>query len=558
MKGSETKSHRLCWWFALLFGAGVLLSPATRADESAPKRFLWVWNQNLDDHWRDFVDFAAEWKCTGVVIWGLNGWKPTPIAGKPQSGGENFCREVATYAHARGLQVIHGFGLNGYNEGQHVCRQLPTTGAVVPDRLKNTAKGKDSVGNIFCPSNPDALKLLREMLLRAADTGIDGFNFETADVDYITCHCAACEKRFRSAGETEHENKPALWSIEQANWAIELLQRERPKLWLSIEFAMQRFGRPPYLDSAVIAQLNREIDERATLVWSEATYPPQPICEKLAAARRNIGFYVRSAEFNGWVGTGQIRRADIVDTMRRLWPLHPRAFMYRSWQPMDRWVVNLAVAAEAMREPGRPDSHFAEVEAKQTAMFAPGGKYSRVEKVVAGNLASPAHERTVACSSEDIWRDTVCLTDGVADPIRGVWLTTRNNPKEAWAEIRWPQPHRISRVRLYHQADAQYRSLDYSIECWQASLWRAVENMPVVNNDVRGWREHRFAPITTDRVRVRITRSMHGNRMGLGEFEIYENDAGAALELREPLRKDPLQLQCGTGKEGVNRQKSGS
>ncbi len=540
MKRCGVESHKSRWWLVLLLGASLPLSPTAWADETAPKRFLWVWNQNLDGHWRDFVDFAADWKCTGVVIWGLNGWKLTPAGSQQPPGGESFCREVVAYAHARGVQVIHGFGLNGYNEGQHVCRQLPAAGAVIPDRLKNTAKGRDSAGNIFCPSNPGALSLLREMLLRAADTGIDGFNFETADVDYITCHCAVCEKRFQSAGETEHENKPARWSIEQANWAIELLQKERPKLWLSIEFAMQRFGRPPYLDSDVIAQLNREIDGRATLVWSEATYPPQPVCEKLAAARQNIGFYIRSAEFSGWAGTWQIRREDIVGTLRRLWPLHPQAFMYRGWRPLDRWVVNLAVAAEAMRDPRQPDSHFADVETRQTALLAPGGKYARIEKVAVGNLASPAHERTVTCSSEDIWSDAVYLTDGVTDPVRGVWMTARNHPKEAWAEIRWPQLRRINRVRLYHQADAQYRSLDYSIECWQAGAWQPVEGMPVVNNAVRGWREHRFAPVTTDRLRVRITRSMYGNRMGLGELEVYESDAGAALDLREPLQRDQL------------------
>ncbi|MBM4082398.1 MAG: hypothetical protein FJ278_22020, partial [Planctomycetes bacterium] len=243
-----------------------LLASSTFATES-PQNFLWVWLPNLDGRWKDYVDFAADWKCTGVVIWGLEGWKRGTATST--RGNETFCRELVAYAHARGVQVIHGFGLNGYDEGRHVCKTLPATNAVIPEKLKNTSKGKDSVGNIFCPSNPDALKLLRELLLRAADTGIDGFNFETADVDYITCHCATCEQRFQSASETEHENKPPRWSIEQANWAIELLAKERPKHWLSIEFAMQRFGRPPYLDSALITQINREIDGRATVVWAE-------------------------------------------------------------------------------------------------------------------------------------------------------------------------------------------------------------------------------------------------------------------------------------------------
>jgi hypothetical protein len=504
--------------------AGLFASSVVAAE--SPKSFLWVWLHNLDGRWKDYVDFAADWKCTGVVIWGLDGWKQAADA--KGRGSEAFCRELVAYAHTRGVQVIHGFGLNGYDEGRHVCKTLPATNAVIPGRLRNTSKGKDSVGNIFCPSNPDALKLMRETLLRAADTGIDGFNFETADVDYITCHCAKCEQRFQSASETEHEHKPPRWSIEQANWAIELLAKERPELWLTIEFAMQRFGRPPYLDSAVMTQINREIDERATVVWAEGTYPPQPVCEKLAAARRNIGFYVRSAEFMGSDGPRKIKTSDIVGTMRRLWPLHPACFMYRSWRPFERWAVNMAVAAEAMRDALQPDAHFAEVEQKAEAMSAPGGKYSAIRHVVPGNLASPAMARTVTCSSEDSRLHTlVGLTDGVAELDRGLWLTERNNPKEAWAEIRWPKPQRIGRVRVFHQMDGHYRSLDYVIECWRDGAWQAAGDTPVVNNAAQGWREHTFAPVETDRLRIRITRSKHGNRMGVGELEIYAPDGKA-------------------------------
>jgi hypothetical protein len=103
-----------------------------------------------------------------------------------------------------------------------------------------------------------------------------------------------------------------------------------------------------------------------------------------------------------------------------------------------------------------------------------------------------------------------------------MWATERNNPEEAWVEIRWPKPYRIGRVRLYHQMDAQYRSLDYTIEYWDNGKWAPVEGMPIKDNQVQGWREHEFAPVTTDRLRVRITRSMYGNRMGLGEMEVYE------------------------------------
>lgn len=502
---------------ALILTAQAVSAPAPKLK---PKTFLWVWLPNLDGNWKEFVDFAAEWKCTGVVIWGLRGWSRE--AADISRGNEAFCRELTTYAHARGVQVIHGFGLNGYDEGRRICREVPSANATIPTSLRNTAKGKDSIGTIFCPSNPDALQRLREMMLRAADTGIDGFNFETADVDYITCHCAECERRFASAAETEHENKPPRWSIEQANQAIELLAKERPGLWLSIEFAMQRFGRPPYLDSAIIGRINGEIDPRATVVWAEGTYPPQPICEKLAGARPNLGFYVRSAEFMGKDGAEQIKPEEIIGTMRRLSTLQPEALLYRGWRPLGRWAVNMAIASEAMRDPARPEEVFAGIGRKAMAMAEPGGQYNVVKRIVPGNLASPATDRVVECSSEDGGLHTLTgLTDGVAGSDRGLWLSERNNPKEVWAAIRWPAPRRVARVRVFHQADGHYRSLDYVIECLVDGGWRPVEGMPVVNNAAIGWREHVFAPVTTDRLRVRITRASYGHRMGVGELEVY-------------------------------------
>lgn len=425
-------------WFCVLglLGASLWaqdLSKEGKRADNGPKRFLWIWLGNLEGRWKDYVDFAAQWKCTGVVIWGLDGWK------KGQGpGSETFCREVVAYAHERGVQVIHGFGLNGYNEGHHICRRVPAACAKIPDRLKETEKGKGSVGNVFCPSNPEALQVLREMLLCAADTGIDGFNFETADVDYVTCHCSTCEERFQNASETDEANKPPKWCIEQANWAINMLSTERPKLYVTVEFAMQLFGKAPYLDCKPILQINSGIDPRATLVWAEGTYPPQPISEKLAADRENIGFYIRGGEA-GWPGAAAIKPADIIASIRRLWPLRPKCLMYRGWLPCERWAVNMAVAAEAMRDPSPPDACFAEIKAKVEGMIAPGGKYSVVEKVVPGNLASPAVERTTACSSEDRSHGIMRLTDGVAEPARGMWLTEKNDPKEAWAEVRWPR-----------------------------------------------------------------------------------------------------------------------
>ena len=499
--------------------AGLCADAFCAEPRSGPERLLWIWLSNLEGQWKAYVDFAADWKCTGVVIWGLDGWRDQP-AGKHR-GSHAFCREVVQYAHARGLKVIHGFGLNGYDEGEHICHRVPGAGVQLPERLRHSERGRASMRSVFCPSNAQALAVLHEMLLKAADTGLDGFNFETADVDYNTCHCAKCEARFQNHDEQEYANKPPRWCIEQANWAIDLLQRERPKVWLSVEFAVQLFGRPPYDNCPAIDQINTGIDQRATVVWAEGTYPPQALCQRLAAARKNIGFYIRGGE-GGWGHAARIKPADIVATCRRLWPLGPECLMYRSWLPLEGWARNMAVAAEAMRDPLQPDECFVQLQAKVAALTVPGQKYSLIRRVVPGNLAAPTVQRTVTASSEDRQWSLMRLTDGVAEPGSGIWLTEKNRPAEAWAEIRWPEARRVGRVRIFHQIDGHYRSLDYTLEVWGAAGWSPVEGMPVKDNKAQGWREHTFPPVTTGRVRLRISRSAYGDRMGVGELEVYE------------------------------------
>lgn len=78
-------------------------------------------------------------------------------------------------------------------------------------------------------------------------------------------------------------------------------------------------------------------------------------------------------------------------------------------------------------------------------------------------------------------------------------------------------------MRVFHQIDGHYRSVDYAIEyLGPDKKWTSIEGMAVTGNDVQGWREHEFAPVSTEGIRILITRSKYGNRMGVGELEIYE------------------------------------
>lgn len=328
---------------AILLLVFALCLPAS-ADEatsgSRPGVYYWLWWKNLDGDWKTLIDFSAEQKVDGVVIWGLQGWK----------GDGARCREVVEYAHKRGVKVIHGLGLNGYEIGAHLLKEHPELAATIPQRLAETKKAAATRRCVFCPSHPKAKQLLRELLIKTAETGIDGFNFETADVDYLTCHCEKCEERFKSKAETEHQNKPIEWPLEHLEFAADVLSESHPDLWLTCEFAMQRFGRAPYVDCERILELNRRVDPRITVIWAEATAPPEEIAKRLRAERTNLGWYIRTGAIYGDKTKDLLQAETLKPIAKRLKALDPKCFFYRGYLPKGRYAENMATAAGVLLE----------------------------------------------------------------------------------------------------------------------------------------------------------------------------------------------------------------
>ena len=109
--------------------------------------------------------------------------------------------------------------------------------------------------------------------------------------------------------------------------------------------------------------------------------------------------------------------------------------------------------------------------------------------------------------------------DGNVDEPQGYWLTQYTSPKEAWIELSLEKPSRINRVALFHQLNpGHYRSLDYTLSVRVGDEWKPVAT--VKSNDLAGWVAHAFDAVVTDAVRLQITRSAHGARMGVGEIEV--------------------------------------
>jgi len=159
----------------------------------------------------------------------------------------------------------------------------------------------------------------------------------------------------------------------------------------------------------------------------------------------------------------------------------------------------------------------------------------------------PFGRLTATASSEQKGRwDATKAVDGNTADDKGTWLTYRKSstskerPESAWLQVKLERPRRIRGVNIYHQDNIHhYRSIDYHIACWRDGGWKKV--CEVNRNDRGGWRAHPFAPLETDKVRITITKSEFGHRMGLNEVGLEY----AGAEKDEPLTALSRAYRCG-------------
>ncbi len=150
----------------------------------------------------------------------------------------------------------------------------------------------------------------------------------------------------------------------------------------------------------------------------------------------------------------------------------------------------------------------------------------------------PFGDIEVTASSEDPERwPAARAVDGDTSEPDGIWQTRRDSPASAWLELRLRQPRRLRAVRIYHQDDPRYyRSVEYKVLCRTGDRWQTVAD--VQGNRQAGWREHPFEPLEASAVRIEITRSEYGYRMGLNEVELVSEAGGGGprTHLSEPHR----------------------
>jgi subtilisin family serine protease len=120
----------------------------------------------------------------------------------------------------------------------------------------------------------------------------------------------------------------------------------------------------------------------------------------------------------------------------------------------------------------------------------------------------------------------------------GGWQDGTNGVWPDWVEVQFTGPRTIEEIDVFSVQDnysspgdptpgmtfTKYGLQDFVVEYWTGSAWEPVPGGAVLNN-TRVWRQFNFAPITTSRIRVFVTRAL-ASRSRLVEVEVYATIGG--------------------------------
>jgi hypothetical protein len=120
----------------------------------------------------------------------------------------------------------------------------------------------------------------------------------------------------------------------------------------------------------------------------------------------------------------------------------------------------------------------------------------------------------------------------------GGWQDATDNVWPDWFEVQFAGPRTIEEIDVFTVQDkytapvvptldmtfTKYGVQDFVVQYWTGSSWAAIPDGNVVNNN-RVWRQFNFAPLTTSRIRILITRGL-ASRSRLVEIEAYATVGG--------------------------------
>jgi len=517
------------------------------------------------------VDYMADHKFNGLIIWGFL---------RDGHGGVEAAQELCRYANHRGVRILPGVGTSGYAGYYYEGKNRFNAGTWLtehPELRSTDRNGKPRTAP--CPSkkaNQDWLDRGAEWLFE--NFGVGGVNLEMGD--FFVCHCDDC-KQARAEIPSDEPDYYKDMAISHTV-TLETMRRLAPDAWLSYAtytgYTADMVRTPPKFLSM--------IPNDAICQWTLTGMARRWPAEVRPMAEHNIGylhwcnssthteddFYLqqiqdicRQAAGAGFEGLDTYGELSDGQPNAEIFYLAWEAFLWSPEMTVDKFVDerlgrfyggveaarawkdiiplvrsgkeredpdNCAQArklAESARAAALPDTRerwgrlIAYLERhEQTAREAIAERQRREAAARTGEKIVVA---SVKASDEDKSKGWLAskAVDGNLDEPNGYWLTQRTSPERAWIELTLAEPTKINRVALFHQLNpGHYRSLDYTISVRVDGEWKPVVQMK--NNPHPGWVGHPFASVVTDSVRLEITRSAYGNRMGIGEIELRRSE----------------------------------
>ncbi len=513
------------------------------------------------------VDFMADHKFNGLIIWGFL---------RDHNGGVEAAKELSRYAHRRGVRILPGVGTSGYAgyyyEGKHPFN-ADTWLKEHPDLRAIEKNGHPH--NAPCPSkkaNQDWLDRGAEWLFKEFQVG--GVNLEMGD--FFVCYCDDCKKARSAIASSEPDYYKDMAISHRVT--LKTMRRLAPDAWLSYAtytgYSAAMVSSPPKFLSM--------IPDDSICQWTLTTMARSWPATVRPMARHNIGYLHwcnSSTHTEDDFYLDEIRRICLqsaqagiegLNTYGELSDDRPNTeIFYRAWEAflwnpemtMEQFVDERlgrlyggAACARRLRDilpliktrRDRSDPNRcakARDMARSAKSVAEHQGHMRWDRLIAyldrqEQMAKDAIQQrnsqetlarkgykvailSVKASDEDAkkgWAAVKAIDGDIREP-EGYWLTRSVNPQQAWIELTLAQPSTINRVVLYHQLNpGHYRSADYTVSVWVANAWKPV--VTVKRNKESGWVAHSFDKVTTEKVRLDITRAAHPNRMGIGEIEL--------------------------------------
>ncbi|MBN1344857.1 MAG: discoidin domain-containing protein [Phycisphaerae bacterium] len=513
------------------------------------------------------VDYMADHKYNGLIIWGFV---------RDTHGGIEATQELCRYASRRGVRILPGVGTSGYAgyyfEGDHAFN-AGTWLKKHPECRSVAKNGRPR--NAPCPSKKatqDWLDDGAKWLFETFEVG--GVNLEMGD--FFVCYCDDCKKA-RSAIDSDEPDYYKDMAISHMV-TLKTMHRLAPEAWLSYAtytgYTGEMMKTPPKFLSM--------IPEYAICQWTLTGLARKWPADVRPMAKHNIGylhwcntsthteddFYLwrvrdicRQAAGAGCEGLDTYGEVSDERVNAEIFYLAWEAFLWDPEMTVERFVDERlgrlyggAEAARALLEiiplvRTRGDRAVPEKCGKARAIAAAAraksdasghvrwdrliGELERHERAAREAIEARRREQAAAregqlvpvlsvrASDEEAgaknWTASKAIDGSVEEP-GGYWLTRHVHPKAAWIELTLTEPTKVNRVAVFHQLNAgHYRSRDYAISVRVEGQWRQVAS--VRGNKRAGWVGHLFEGVVTDGVRLDITRSEHGNRMGVGEVE---------------------------------------